>query len=447
MNVTSKDPARIRDSKTGREANPARHAARCNRLGRRHTLSRPLLWVRAALLAACVAVAAPALADETASEADLQFEIGKELFNKGDYRGALEHFLASNRLAPNRNVRFNIGACYEQLGRFPEAHSYFTQVLGAEKDPAVRTSLQEAIQRISAKVAVISVTSEPAGATIYVNRKELGSRGEAPRALALNPGKYKVLIELAGHEPAQVELGDIAAGSSTPVNVKLVPITGSVTVEASPAGAAVRLDAPDGPLIGVTPLTTRLPVGKHTLHLSREGHETTEVLADVPAHGAVTLRPRLAALRGNLVVEADIRDAPIEIDGKVLGFSPAVIPVTVGAHKVKVTMPGFRPFEESVTVRSNEPTKVVVRIAAREEVTGASRTAETTEEAPSSISIIGSRELEAMQYPTIAEALRGTRGLYLTDDRSYNFVGVRGFSRTSDYGNKILILQDGAAAE
>ena len=42
----------------------------------------------------------------------------------------------------------------------------------------------------------------------------------------------------------------------------------------------------------------------------------------------------------------------------------------------------------------------------------------------------------AMQYPTLAEALRGTRGVYLSDDRSYTHLGFRGFSRTGDYGNK-----------
>lgn len=414
-----------------------------SRIGMHRHLPLSRALARVVLIAASLSLAAPALADETASEADLQFEIGKELFNKGDFRGALEHFLASNRLAPNRNVRYNIGACYEQLGRFPEAHSYLSQVLAAESDPSARQNLQEAIQRIAARVAVISVASQPAGAIIYINRKELGSRGDAPRSVALNPGKYKVIVELPGHEPTTVEVGEVAAGSNTPVQVKLVPITGAITVESSPAGASVRFGAPDGRVLGVSPLTAQLPVGRHSLFVSRDGHESAEVVVEVPPRGALTVRPKLAALRGSLVVEADMRDAPVEVDGKVLGFSPAVIPVTVGTHRVRVTMPGFRPFERTVAVKSNESTQVKVSIASREEVTGASRAAESVEEAPSSISIIGSRELEAMQYPTIAEALRGTRGLYLTDDRSYNFVGVRGFSRTSDYGNKILVLQDG----
>ena len=42
----------------------------------------------------------------------------------------------------------------------------------------------------------------------------------------------------------------------------------------------------------------------------------------------------------------------------------------------------------------------------------------SVDDAPASVSIISSQELRAMGYPTIAEAVRGIRGIYLSDDRS-----------------------------
>ena len=51
-----------------------------------------------------------------------------------------------------------------------------------------------------------------------------------------------------------------------------------------------------------------------------------------------------------------------------------------------------------------------------------------------------------MHYPTIAEAIRGVRGMYLSNDTSYDSVGVRGFSHLGDYGNRVLILIDGHPA-
>ncbi|MEO7092269.1 MAG: hypothetical protein ABI175_03395, partial [Polyangiales bacterium] len=51
-----------------------------------------------ALSLSTVVLAPKALADDVADEADLQFELGAERYKQGDFLGALEHFLASNRL-------------------------------------------------------------------------------------------------------------------------------------------------------------------------------------------------------------------------------------------------------------------------------------------------------------------------------------------------------------
>jgi hypothetical protein len=60
-------------------------------------------------------LAAPASADDQADEADLKFRLGAEAYQRGDYKGALEKFLESNRLVANRNVTYNVARCYEEL--------------------------------------------------------------------------------------------------------------------------------------------------------------------------------------------------------------------------------------------------------------------------------------------------------------------------------------------
>lgn len=64
-------------------------------------------------------------------------------------------------------------------------------------------------------------------------------------------------------------------------------------------------------------------------------------------------------------------------------------------------------------------------------------------EAPSSITIISSEDIENYKYETIAEALNSIRGTYLRNDLNYHYLGVRGLQRLYTYGTNILFLLNG----
>ncbi len=76
-------------------------------------------------------------------------------------------------------------------------------------------------------------------------------------------------------------------------------------------------------------------------------------------------------------------------------------------------------------------------------VYGASKFPQKMSEAPSSVTIITSDEIKKYGYRTLADILRSVRGFFVTYDRDYSYVGVRGFNRPSDYNNRILLIVDG----
>ncbi|MBT5055200.1 MAG: TonB-dependent receptor [Gemmatimonadetes bacterium] len=69
---------------------------------------------------------------------------------------------------------------------------------------------------------------------------------------------------------------------------------------------------------------------------------------------------------------------------------------------------------------------------------------QSTREAPASVTVITAADIEQRGYVTLADALRDTRSFYLSDDRNYLAVGVRGFGRPADYNNRVLVLINGA---
>jgi iron complex outermembrane receptor protein len=76
-------------------------------------------------------------------------------------------------------------------------------------------------------------------------------------------------------------------------------------------------------------------------------------------------------------------------------------------------------------------------------VTGAAKRPQPLSETPSAVTVITAREIRTHGYHTLGEALRWVRGVFVTDDRNYTYVGVRGLQRPGDYNNKVLITLDG----
>ena len=76
-------------------------------------------------------------------------------------------------------------------------------------------------------------------------------------------------------------------------------------------------------------------------------------------------------------------------------------------------------------------------------VFGASKYEQRVTQAPSSISIVTSEDIRRFGYTTLADVLSGVRGLYVTNDRNYTYLGVRGFLRPGDYTTRVLVLIDG----
>jgi iron complex outermembrane receptor protein len=76
-------------------------------------------------------------------------------------------------------------------------------------------------------------------------------------------------------------------------------------------------------------------------------------------------------------------------------------------------------------------------------VVTASRTAQPTTEAPSSVSVVTADEIRKYGYRTLADIIKSVRGFHVSYDRSYHNIGVRGFSRPGDFNTRVLVLVDG----
>lgn len=77
------------------------------------------------------------------------------------------------------------------------------------------------------------------------------------------------------------------------------------------------------------------------------------------------------------------------------------------------------------------------------QVTGASKAPTTLGDTAAAATVISRDELRALGCRTLADALATVKGVMVTTDRSYSYLGVRGFYAPGDYNTRILLLIDG----
>src|SRR5690349_3185391 len=213
----------------------------------------------------------------------------------------------------------------------------------------------------------VKIESSPPGATVYINDKSC-MIGTTPWLGKLSAGDNTIVVELAGYEPQTVTMKVARSRKQQDRFVALVkkaePPKIDVKADADPKGVAGAQVWLDGEMKGNAPVTMTVTEGRHLLQLKKDGYETYETWISATANNTSTLLPQLKEIAkpkfGTIVVEADVADCEVYIDGnKHPDNTPAMIAnVIEGLHVIEVRKPPSLPWKQTVQVKANETAKV-----------------------------------------------------------------------------------------
>jgi len=206
----------------------------------------------AMLVLALSLAATPARASDNASrEAAKHFQRGVDLYNDGDFRGALVEFKKAYSVWPRANVLYDIGQTEYQLLDYASALKTMERYL-AETGPnaAHRQEVESTVEVLRGRVGRIILTTDGGACDVLVDDQPAGTTPlDAP--LLVSVGPRKVAVHCAGDRAAIKRL-EVAAGESVRVELKVPPAPIAAVRSAMEAGGAAKESAPSVPGKGWT---------------------------------------------------------------------------------------------------------------------------------------------------------------------------------------------------
>jgi hypothetical protein len=357
-----------------------------HRLGVAVALSGALTSTRA-LAQGKPALGAPTAAD--VRDASHESEVAGRLFAQGVYEAALPHFQKAYALARKPADLQKVAESFKALGRTGDAYDAYFKLVVEHANGMGRTafaSAKKALAELETTTGTLEVHAAPDGALVRVGGRVVGVTPLAA-TVRLPAGSAQVEIEKEGFEPF-VGRATIDPAHAAKVDAQLVAraLTGHLAVTESHAGSAhLLLDGKDaGPL----PWEGDLDPGVHELALQ------SSVLRAAPQSVKVARGARVQSVfvgdftASRLHVVAHPDGADIAIDGKSVGTGSFDGEVSIGEHRLLVSLDHYKPSEKPVTV--------VAQAAASEDV--------VLER------LVTPEELAAAREKEDAEAIRGGYG-------------------------------------
>lgn len=77
------------------------------------------------------------------------------------------------------------------------------------------------------------------------------------------------------------------------------------------------------------------------------------------------------------------------------------------------------------------------------ETVTASKYSQKLSETASSVTIVGKDQIQQFGFRTLSDVLRTVPGFFITNNRTYDNAGIRGFDQSADYNGRMLVMIDG----
>jgi hypothetical protein len=311
-------------------------------------------------------LAAPAFAQKKSSAAKACLDAAEKLTAGRDYQAAFEKYQACYQEFPDNDFLVFIGGALINLRRYQDALSTFEECVSKTKDSKVKANAKRNITLLQDILATaVTITSEPVGATVFLNSKVDTPLGLTPLTANVPAGTARLYVELEGHQGI-VKPVEIVKGTISKFDFTLKEAPALVKVQTTPSGARVFID---GAEVGSSPYEGPVSLGGHDVSATKAGFGTFRAKIDAKRGATLEVSGELPPPDGTLVLNAGAENLVVKLNGEAAPapVAPgegavgqgALVPwgslsLAPGEYKLQVSAKGFREVERQVTLNSGE---------------------------------------------------------------------------------------------
>lgn len=206
---------------------------------------------------------------------------------------------------------------------------------------------------------LLSATSTPEGAGVYLNNNFLG---KTPLTHKIADGSYDIKLVFPGYQTYARRIS-IEKQETTLVQANLSEEYGTLQVQSTPAKAVVFLD---GKRQGqMTPLEIQVRPGKYFVRVEKDRFYMYEENVVVEQGKTRVIEAGLVRQVGRVVIETTPPAAKAYIGNDLLGTTPLTHDKLVGKYVITLKKPGFRDKVIEANIASDETLDIHVELTER----------------------------------------------------------------------------------
>ncbi|MDE2148855.1 MAG: PEGA domain-containing protein [Gammaproteobacteria bacterium] len=178
----------------------------------------------------------------------------------------------------------------------------------------------------------------------------------------IRPGRYTLIAAKQGYQALRTSL-TIGSPSDQSFHFRLEKLPGLLSVRSQPPATL----SVDGKILGRTPLQDlRLAPGAHRLTLRAPRYVVYETQVTIEGAGKrQALQAKLVPGWAPVSFRSKPAQAELSVDGDVLGRTPLSVELGAGAHRASLRLPGYKTWQQTVTVAADTPLSVPEVMLAR----------------------------------------------------------------------------------